>query len=174
MAAQFLWSNLASAKWEDAWVERLQCLGPGRLAIFAIPGSRSIRLETYGLKSRDAARLVAAFGGQVRKMKSAAAFITPAETAPLLIRDRLIVVRSPRAARAAARSHPGRPLLIIPAAMAFGTASVGGDREDRTLVFLLVRPIPRALVLLAKFIAALPLVLGLVVGEPEPGDSGPV
>jgi ABC-type transport system involved in multi-copper enzyme maturation permease subunit len=56
--------------------------------------------------------------------------------------------------------------FVVPiCALAFGTASVGGDREDRTLVFLLVRPIPRALILLAKFSATLPLVLGLVVGS---------
>jgi ABC-2 type transport system permease protein len=56
--------------------------------------------------------------------------------------------------------------LVVPiCALAFGTASVGGDREDRTLVFLLVRPIPRFLLLLAKFTATLPLVLGLVVGS---------
>jgi ABC-type transport system involved in multi-copper enzyme maturation permease subunit len=56
--------------------------------------------------------------------------------------------------------------FVVPlCALAFGTASVGGDREDRTLVFLLVRPIPRALILLAKFTATLPLVLGLVVGS---------
>jgi ABC-2 type transport system permease protein len=56
--------------------------------------------------------------------------------------------------------------FVVPiCALAFGTASIGGDREDRTLVFLLVRPIPRALVLLAKFTATLPLVLGLVVGS---------
>lgn len=56
--------------------------------------------------------------------------------------------------------------FVVPVcALAFGTASVGGDREDRTLVFLLVRPIPRWLVLLAKFTATLPLVLGLVVGS---------
>src|SRR3990172_7593747 len=56
--------------------------------------------------------------------------------------------------------------FVVPiCALAFGTASVGGDREDRTLVFLLVRPISRALVLLAKFSATLPLVLGLVVGS---------
>ena len=55
--------------------------------------------------------------------------------------------------------------FVVPiCALAFGTASVGGDREDRTLVFVLMRPIPRPLVLLAKFIATLPLVLGLVVG----------
>jgi len=56
--------------------------------------------------------------------------------------------------------------LVVPiCALAFGTASVGGDREDRTLVFLLVRPIPRFLILLAKFTATLPLVFGLVVGS---------
>lgn len=56
--------------------------------------------------------------------------------------------------------------FVVPiCALAYGTASLGGDREDRTLVFLLVRPIPRALILLAKFTATLPLVLGLVVGS---------
>ena len=56
--------------------------------------------------------------------------------------------------------------FVVPiCALAFGTSSIGGDREDRTLVFLLVRPIPRALVLLAKFAATLPLVLGMVVGS---------
>ena len=56
--------------------------------------------------------------------------------------------------------------FVVPVcALAFGTASIGGDREDRTLEFLLVRPIPRALILLAKFAATLPLVLGLVVGS---------
>jgi len=56
--------------------------------------------------------------------------------------------------------------FVLPiCALAYGTASVGGDREDRTLVFLLVRPIPRPLVLLAKFTATLPLVLGLVVSS---------
>lgn len=116
------WSKLSSAKWEDAWVERLRFLGPGRLAIFSLPGSRRIRLEAYALNKRDAARLAAAFGGQVRKMKGEAALLAGnASGAPLLIRDRLVVVRSARAAKAAARAHPGRPLLIIPAAMAFGT-----------------------------------------------------
>lgn len=118
-----LWSKIATARWEDAWVERLAFLGPGRLAIFSLPGSRRIRIEAYGLNKRDAARLTKTFGGQLRPMKNQAALLaanaTPA--APLLIRDRLIVVRSAAAARAAARTHPARPILIIPAAMAFGT-----------------------------------------------------
>lgn len=56
--------------------------------------------------------------------------------------------------------------LILPiCAVAYATASVGGDREDRTLVFLLVRPVPRAVVLLAKYLATLPLVVGVVVAS---------
>lgn len=55
--------------------------------------------------------------------------------------------------------------FIVPiCAVAFGTTSIGGDREDHTLVFLLVRPVPRVLVLWAKFVATLPLALGFVVG----------
>ncbi len=50
-------------------------------------------------------------------------------------------------------------------ALAYGTTSLGADREDRTLLFLLIRPIPRWLVLLAKFAATLPLALGLATGS---------
>src|SRR5580704_30230 len=33
--------------------------------------------------------------------------------------------------------------FVVPiCAVAYGTASIGGDREDRTLLFLLVRPVP--------------------------------
>lgn len=47
-------------------------------------------------------------------------------------------------------------------ALAYGTSSVGADREDRTLLFLLIRPVPRWLVLSAKFVAALLPTLALV------------
>ena len=56
-------------------------------------------------------------------------------------------------------------ILIPICALAYGTASVGGDREDRTLLFLLVRPIPRWLILLAKFTATLPLTIGLTAAS---------
>jgi len=56
--------------------------------------------------------------------------------------------------------------FIIPiCALAYATTSIGGDREDRTLLFLLVRPVPRWLILLGKVCATLPIVLGLVVGS---------
>ena len=57
-------------------------------------------------------------------------------------------------------------LFLVPiCALAYGTSSIGGDREDRTLLFLLVRPIPRPLVLLAKVAATLPLVIGLTLAS---------
>lgn len=56
--------------------------------------------------------------------------------------------------------------FVVPlCALAFGTASLGGDREDRTLLFLFIRPLPRGLILLAKYLAALPLVLGFTCGS---------
>lgn len=52
--------------------------------------------------------------------------------------------------------------FVVPIiALAYATTSIGGDREDRTLLFLLMRPVPRSAILLAKFIATLPLVLGI-------------
>lgn len=58
----------------------------------------------------------------------------------------------------------GYLLFVVPiCTLAYGTSSLGGDREDRTLLFLLVRPIPRALVLLGKFSASVPLALGVLL-----------
>lgn len=54
--------------------------------------------------------------------------------------------------------------LVPVAALAYGTGSLGADREDRTLLFLLMRPIPRWLVALTKFAASLPPTLGLTTG----------
>lgn len=56
--------------------------------------------------------------------------------------------------------------IVVPlCTLAFAAASIGGDREDRTLLFILVRPIARPLVLLAKVVATVPLALGIVVGS---------
>jgi len=56
--------------------------------------------------------------------------------------------------------------FVVPVcALAYATTSIGGDREDGTLLFLLVRPVPRWLILLAKLLATLPLVVGLVTGS---------
>ncbi|MDA7977294.1 MAG: ABC transporter permease [Pirellulales bacterium] len=57
-------------------------------------------------------------------------------------------------------------LFVIPVcALAYATTSIGGDREERTLLFLLIRPIPRAMVLAAKFLGTLPIVVSLIGGS---------
>jgi ABC-type Na+ efflux pump permease subunit len=48
--------------------------------------------------------------------------------------------------------------------LSFATDALGGEREDRTLIWLLTLPQPRPLVYLAKFVALLPYTLGLNLG----------
>ena len=46
------------------------------------------------------------------------------------------------------------------AALAFGTAALGEDRDEKSLIHLLVRPMPRTGIYLAKYCAALPAAAG--------------
>lgn len=48
--------------------------------------------------------------------------------------------------------------------MAFATEALGGERESRSLLWLLTRPLPRSSIYLAKFVAVLPWCLGLNLG----------
>jgi ABC-type transport system involved in multi-copper enzyme maturation permease subunit len=52
------------------------------------------------------------------------------------------------------------PLLCL----CFGTQALGGEWEERNLVWVLTRPIPRPLIYLAKLCAALPWTLGCTLG----------
>ncbi len=52
------------------------------------------------------------------------------------------------------------PMLCL----CYGTQSLGGDWEEKSLVWLLTRPVPRPWIYLAKYAAALPLTLGLSLG----------
>ncbi len=48
--------------------------------------------------------------------------------------------------------------------LTLGTAVIGDDREDKTLVYLSIRPISRWSLYLAKLLGALPLALGISLG----------
>lgn len=48
--------------------------------------------------------------------------------------------------------------------LSFATEAIGGEREGRTMVWLLSRPIPRWAIYLGQYAAALPWCLGLGVG----------
>ncbi len=112
-----VWRKLASAKWEDAWVERLTFLGPTRLVIVSLPNRKSLRIEAYQLTSREAKALVKQFGGKVYEVADRPV-AEPPPRKPLSIRSKLWIVDTPESAAALGE---GRPAIIIPAAMAFGT-----------------------------------------------------
>ena len=111
------WRKLTSAKWEDAWMERLQCVGATRLVVVRLPSRKSLRIEAYALTRKEADALERQFGGQIREIKDKPVS-EPVARKPLAIRDRLWVTDSPETAQTLDDS---RPVLIIPAAMAFGT-----------------------------------------------------
>jgi ABC-type transport system involved in multi-copper enzyme maturation permease subunit len=54
--------------------------------------------------------------------------------------------------------------LLPICSLSFATEALGGEREGRSLVWLLTRPMPRAWVYLAKFVGLLPWSLGLNLG----------
>ena len=68
MSRHYTWRKLGSAKWEDAWTERLREVSD-RLAISALAGARTIRLEAFQLTQAQARRLQKAFGGAVAVQK---------------------------------------------------------------------------------------------------------
>ena len=119
MSTHYTWKKLGSAKWEDAWVERLREVSD-RLAITALAGAKTIRLEAFQLTKAQAGRLKKAFGGTVAVQKKQRA-VSEAVTAPIRVRDRLVVVGSESARATEKKAANDRAVLLIPAGMAFGT-----------------------------------------------------
>jgi ribosomal protein L11 methyltransferase len=121
----YVWRKLASAKWEDAWIERLAFVRD-RLAVTIAGGARMMRLEAFALRRGEAQQLVRAFGGTMEKQRAGLPLGTNASRrAPIAIRGKLLVVSAPEKSRVGARKGKNgqhRPrVLHIPAEMAFGT-----------------------------------------------------
>jgi ribosomal protein L11 methyltransferase len=119
----YTWKKLGSAKWEDAWVERLREVSD-RLAITALAGAKTIRLEAFQLTKAQADRLHESFGGTVAVQKMPRA-VSEAVTKPIRVREKLIIVGTERERAALAAAEPKRAVLLVPAGMAFGT----GDHD---------------------------------------------
>ena len=113
-ASRYVWRKLSGAQWEDAWWDRLAGVRD-RLAITALAGAKTIRLEAFALTRAQAERLHTAFGGSVQVQKTPRA-VREAVRAPIRVRGKLVVVASEKG-----KPHGPAQVLIIPAGMAFGT-----------------------------------------------------
>ena len=103
-------------------MERLGFANSSRLAIIGLPGRKAIRIEVYALSKKEGAALVKQFGGQLRTLKDRIFTHQEASSrSPIRIRDKLLIVGSERQRKSVSREFPGRKVLLVPAAMAFGT-----------------------------------------------------
>ncbi len=112
--SHYVWRKLSGAQWEDAWWDRLAGVRD-RLAVTALVGAKTIRLEAFQLTKAQAERLRKAFGGSVSAQKKMRA-VSVAVRTPIRVRGKLVVVGS-----AAEKPGGGGKVLVIPAGMAFGT-----------------------------------------------------
>ena len=113
------WRKICHEKWVDSWQERLLWLGPERLVITQLSGSKSVRLEIYDVTRSEAAVLKKEFGGEIRNLnRSSADWVKSiVQKKPIPIRGKLrILNRDPEPADPA-----DADILYVPASLAFGT-----------------------------------------------------
>jgi ribosomal protein L11 methyltransferase len=120
----YRWRKLAGSRWLRAHDELLWIRAGGALAIIEQPGSSRAELEIYCRRGPQAQRLVAQFGGRIKRLPRAWFKLVTREQKrnPIKIGRRLIIANAgralaPRKSQPRSRSH----ILIIPAADAFGT-----------------------------------------------------
>jgi ribosomal protein L11 methyltransferase len=120
---RFVWRKLASAKWADAWVERLRGLDSSRLVLIQVAGNKGLRLEFYCRNRSEAQSLVARFGGAVRPLPSDSwkPGGAAAPNRPLPFGSSLVVTGHDEELPALRAKYPRRVVLCIPAALAFGS-----------------------------------------------------
>lgn len=134
----FVWSKLSSEKWADAWEERFVGAADQSTVITRIPGRKTIRVEVYCEKRREAEAIKKQFGGSVREIKSQNWAASSAEPPPpVKVRNSLLVCgeKDKDKIAALAEAHPSRTVISIPADMAFGT---GHHETTSTVLRLLV------------------------------------
>ncbi|MEI6715062.1 MAG: 50S ribosomal protein L11 methyltransferase [Verrucomicrobiota bacterium] len=116
---RFSWNKRTSASTAEDWFETLAHLGPQRVMITELAGSKSAQVQAHGLTSREAESLKKQFGGSTREARWLTAQ-NPPQRAPIKIRGKLSVV-STQNEREKAIEAGDPPALWIPAGMAFGT-----------------------------------------------------
>jgi len=132
----WLWSKLSSKKWHDAWDERFY--GNTNAVITELSTGKSLRVEVYCEKEKDAELIQKQFGGSVRELKSQNwVAMSEVKRPPLMIRESLIITAETDQEELSElqEKYPKRGIIKIPAEMAFGT---GDHATTSTCLRLLV------------------------------------
>lgn len=120
----FVWSKLSGAQWADAWEERFQGSQSLTLVISHVPGHKTIRVEVFCEKQKDAIAIQKNFGGSVRKVKMQNwAAMAPDPPEPFKVRNKLVIcgLRTEKEIAKVAKQYPGRAIIAVPPDLAFGT-----------------------------------------------------
>ena len=120
----YFWKKSVRPGHAEAWLERVGAVVPAeRLAVVTKANGRTTRLEAYLDTAGEAADLARRFGGQTGQV-AAAAWLAASAIAPgkpLAFGRRLLITGQADELAGLKAAHPGRHVLCIPAAMAFGT-----------------------------------------------------
>lgn len=117
----YLWSKLSGAQWIDAWEERFA--GNPNFVMEYLKGGKSVRLQVYCPKKKEAEQIRKIFGGSIRNVRDSEWQKAPEAPKSLKVRDVFLVTAETDQEKLAElqRQHPKRELIVIPPEMAFGT-----------------------------------------------------
>ena len=121
----YRWRKFAEPRWAQDREELLQTRAGGALTVIERPGRSRVQLEVCCRDNRAAKCLLAEFGGQIERLpRDWLQRIERAQTSgvPIQIGRRLLIANgSEGLAHGKSRDRCPCPMLIIPAAAAFGT-----------------------------------------------------
>ena len=123
-AKMHVWKKQVRPAETETWSERLgTVVDPGRVVIVESPHGRLHRVEVYLETAAETRLLLESFGGRVSEVRPESWQPAPVTTPgkPLNIGGRLLVTSREEELASLRQTHPGKHVLCIPAAMAFGT-----------------------------------------------------
>ena len=119
-----VWKKQARPDEVDRWVERLGAIvDPQRIVVVEPVHGRSQRVEVYLETEPEARQLLALFKGRITEVRPESWQPSPvtAPGKPLSIGGKLLVTSREEELEPLRQASPGKQILCIPAAMAFGT-----------------------------------------------------
>ena len=119
-----VWKKRVRPEQVEGWTERLSVtVDPGRIVVVEPPHGQFHRLAVYLESEAETRALVESFGGASSEVRAESWQPSPvtAPGKPLAIGGKLLVTSREDELHALRQAHPGKHILCIPAAMAFGT-----------------------------------------------------